>query len=67
MYTNSQTNKRVYDILPLDKGVEDWKSQLDLTDSTLAKAEESYERTMEIVGEGLQEVQEYLNSLPEIE
>lgn len=67
MYTSSETNKRVYDILPLDKDVEDWKAQLDLTDKTLTKAEESYERTMEIVGEGLQEVQEYLNSLPSIE
>lgn len=67
MYTSSQTGKRVYDILPLDKDVEDWKTQLDLTDSTLAKAEDSYERTMEIVGEGLQKVQEYLSSLPAVE
>lgn len=58
---------RFYDVLPLDKNVEDWKTALDLTDTTLAKAQESYERTMDIVGEGLQEVQAYLASLPEIE
>lgn len=66
MYKKSNGD-RFYDVLPLDKTVEDWKSELNLTDTTLAKAEDSYERTMEIVGEGLQEVQAYLNSLPEIE
>lgn len=65
--TRNSNNIRFYDILPLDKAVEDWKGKLGLTDSTLAKAEASYERTMEIVGEGLREVQEYLNSLHEVE
>lgn len=65
--TRDSNNVRFYDILPLDKTVEDWKGKLGLTDSTLAKAEDSYERTMKIVGEGLQEVQEYLASLPEVE
>jgi hypothetical protein len=67
LYTSSETGKVVYDVLPLDKTVEDWKSALDLTDATLAKAQASYDRTMDIVGEGLQEVQTYLASLPEIE
>ena len=67
MYTSSGTGKVVYDILPLDKDVQDWKTQLDLTDNSLAKAEASYDRTMAIVGEGLQEVQAYLDSLPVIE
>lgn len=66
MYRKSNGD-RFYDVLPLDKTVEDWKSELDLTDTTLAKAEDSYERTMDIVGEGLQEVQAYLASLPEVE
>jgi poly-gamma-glutamate synthesis protein (capsule biosynthesis protein) len=65
MYKDSDGD-RFYDVLPLDKTVEDWKTKLNLTDNTLAKAEDSYERTMDIVGEGLQEVQEYLNSLPEV-
>lgn len=61
--TSSATGKTVYDILPLDKQIEDWKTQLDLTESELTHAEQSYERTMDIVGEGLAEIQEYLDSL----
>lgn len=64
MYTSSATGKVVYDLLPLDKSVEDWKTALDLTDKSLEKAQESYDRTMAIVGEGLAEVQEYLAALP---
>lgn len=67
LYTNSATGKKVYDVLPLDKQIEDWKTQLNLTDNTLAQAEDSYERTMEIVGDGLEEVEEYLSTLPAIE
>ena len=67
LYTSSATGKKVYDILPLDDQIEDWKTQLDLTDNTLEKAEASYDRTMEIVGEGLKEVQEYLATLPPVE
>ena len=67
MYTSSDTGKKIYDILPLDTNIPDWQSQFDLTDNGLKNAQESYDRTMEIVGEGLQEVQEYLATLPEIE
>ena len=67
LYYSSVTKRNVYDILPLDSGVEDWKTQMDLTDASLAKAKASYDRTMAIVGAGLQEVQEYLAGLPEIE
>ena len=67
LYYSSATKRNVYDILPLDSGVEDWKTQMDLTDASLAKAKASYDRTMAIVGAGLQEVQEYLAGLPEIE
>ncbi len=67
LHTSSTTGKNVYDVLPLDTEVEDWKSQFGLTDSTLKQAEASYERTMKIVGEGLEEVQDYLNNLPPVE
>ena len=66
-YKDSATGKNVYDILPLDKQIEDWKTQFNLTDSTLSQAESSYERTTELLGEGLEKVQAYLDSLPEIE
>ena len=67
LYRSASTGKNVYDVLPLDKEVEDWKTQFGLTDSSLKQAEDSYQRTMKIVGEGLQEVQEYLDSLPPVE
>ena len=57
----------VYDILPLDTQIEDWKAQFKLTDSTLKQAQNSYDRTMKIVGDGLEEVQAYLSSLPPVE
>lgn len=65
--TDSDTGNKVYDILPLDKTLTDWKTSFSLSDSTLAKANESYQRTMDIVGEGLNKVQSYLATLPEIQ
>ena len=67
LYTSSQTQKKVYDILPLDQDLEDWKTAFALTDSTLSQAQASYNRTMKIIGDGLEKVNEYLASLPEIE
>ncbi len=52
--------KNTYDILPLDKEVEDWKTTYKLTDGELKNAEESYDRTMALVGEGLTEIQTHL-------
>ncbi len=52
--------KNTYDILPLDKSVEDWKSAYSLSDAELNHAKESYDRTMALVGEGLTEIQTYL-------
>ena len=59
-YTSAKTGKRVYEIIPLDKSITDWKSAFDLTDTSLSKAEKSYERTMKIVGDGLNDVKAYL-------
>ena len=67
MYTSSATGKVVYDILPLDDQLEDWKTQFKLTDNSLTKAQDSYNRTMKIVGTGLQTVQDYLANLPPVE
>lgn len=39
-----------FQILPLEKGA-DWKMDLELTDELLKSCEESYDRTMKIVGE----------------
>ena len=67
LYTSSTTGKAVYDILPLDKAVTDWKTAYKLTDSTLTQANNSYDRTMKIVGSGLEKIEQYLDSLPEVE
>jgi hypothetical protein len=65
-HTSDATGKIVYDVYPLDDQIEDWKTQLKLNDSTLKKLEASYERTMDIVGDGLADIQNYLDSLPPI-
>ena len=64
---HTSTGKTVYDILPLDKAVTDWKTAYKLTDSTLTQANNSYDRTMKIVGSGLEKIEQYLDSLPEVE
>ena len=58
--TNPSTGKWEYNILPLDKEITDWKTQFDLNDTGLKKCNESYDRTMAIVGEGMTAVSEYL-------
>ena len=50
-----------YNILPLDKAQEDqWQERFDLTDANLDAAKRSWDRTMAIIGEGLQQVQDHL-------
>ena len=46
-------------VLPLDDSVEDWKSAMNLSDETLQECKDSYQRTMDIVGEGLAEANAY--------
>ena len=51
-----------YTILPLDKSVENWQTRFGVSDGEAAKMEESYNRTMEIVGEGMAQVKDYLTT-----
>ena len=52
-----------YLILPLDDSRSDqWQELFGIGDATFEKAMKSYNRTMDIVGEGLQECQEYLEA-----
>ena len=61
------TNGRFYHILPLDASrMDDWKTLLDLTDGTLNSATRSYNRTMGIVGEGLEKAKQYLAEAKEL-
>lgn len=65
-YTSKATGKNVYEIYPLDSQIEDWKTQMDMSDTTEQNARASLERTMKIVGEGLEQINGYLDSLPPI-
>ena len=50
-----------YNILPLNIEEKDqWQTKFGLNDEGLRKASNSYDRTMEIVGEGLTEIQDFL-------
>ena len=55
-----------YNILPLDDSQrETWREAFQLNDNTMGFAEKSYDRTMGIVGEGLQICQDYLEQAKE--
>ncbi len=51
-----------YHILPLDKTVADWKSAFDIGDSNLIAAENSWQRTVDLTGEGMTQVNAWLES-----
>lgn len=65
VYIRYTDTERQYNILPLDKSREDWKSLFDIGDVNLANAENSYRRTMELAGEGIASVSAYLDSARE--
>lgn len=52
-----------YRIIPLeDARREQWQSLFEVDDSTLTQLEESWQRTMDLVGDGLAQIREYLNA-----
>ncbi len=54
--------KTEYNILPLEWSKKDkWKEEFGLNDTAFQEAQDSYNRTMEIVGDGLSSVKEYLS------
>ena len=62
-WVNMHTTNGVkeYNVLPLDKSKEaQWKEMFDISDDTVKKANASYDRTMEILKDGLEECQQYL-------
>lgn len=58
MHYDADWNKR-YQMMPLDDQIEDWKNQFGVDDDVLKKLQDSYDRTMALVGEGIAEAQEY--------
>ena len=65
-YKSASTGKDVYEIYPLDIQIEDWKTQMDMKDSTEKEARASYDRTMKIVGAGMEQINDYLDQLPPV-
>ena len=61
----AETGKTAYEIIPLDREVEDWKTAFTLSDGEFEQAQRSYERTMSIVGEGMEQVQTALAARPD--
>ena len=59
-YTDSG---RIYRILPLDREIGDWGRAFDLGSGDLAQAEASYDRTMEILSPGMEEIDAYFAAL----
>lgn len=53
-----EDNIRKFQIMTMKTGA-DWKTEMDLTDEVLIKCQESYDRTMEIVGAGLKTANEW--------
>ena len=58
LYRNKTTGRDVFEILPLDTSVENWKEAYSLSEANAEKARKSYERTMEILGQGISECRE---------
>lgn len=58
MKVNS-VGRREYEIIPLDKSL-DWASSFNMDSNTLSKANDSYNRTMDLIGEGLKDSQSVL-------
>ena len=54
---------RRYEMLPLDENRRDqWAEQFGIDDSTLIQCQDSWQRTMDIVGQGLSQSREYLKA-----
>lgn len=62
VFVNSDTQRNVYRIVPLDKSVHSWGTTYDMKDTIVKKAEESYDRTIKITGEGLEKAQQYYHA-----
>ncbi len=58
MHYDEDWNK-LYQLMPLDDQIEDWQNQFGVDDDVLKKLQDSYDRTMALVGEGIEEAQEY--------
>ena len=61
MHYDADWNK-LYQLMPLDDQIEDWQTQFGVDDAVMKKLQESYDRTMALVGEGIEEAQAYYSA-----
>lgn len=54
-------DNRIYTIYALDDSIESWKEHYQLDDWTVQELQNSYNRTMDIVGSGLEDVRSWLS------
>ena len=66
VHMGTSNGARFYHILPLDDTISDWGSAFNIGASTVTSAKASYDRTMALVGEGLQESNDYLTAQREL-
>lgn len=59
VFVDVNTQRNVYRIVPLDKSDKMWGITFDMKEGAVKNAEESYDRTMAIAGEGLEKAQQY--------
>lgn len=61
VYRYTENYVRKFRVLYMDDTIEDWKTLMNLDDSTMKECEESYARTMAIVGAGVEAANQYYN------
>ncbi|MBQ2893499.1 MAG: CapA family protein [Oscillospiraceae bacterium] len=61
MHYDADWNK-LYQLMPLDDQIEDWQTQFGVDNDVLKKLQDSYDRTMALVGEGIEEAQAYYSA-----
>ena len=66
VYMGTENNNRIYRIIPLDQQVSDWGAAFNLSSSNVTAAESSYQRTMDLVGEGIDASKDYLAAQREL-
>ena len=60
---NGRSGGRTYKILPLDREIGDWQTAFGIGDSDFGSARASYDRTMALVGAGMENVALYLEEI----
>lgn len=61
LYLRQRDSGKSYDILPLDTEISDWQETFHLGSAALQNAQDSYDRTLAIIGPGMEEAEAYFD------